>query len=79
MKSRMQLGDRVLVEPIGIDATIKRIIPVWRYGNTEPIKVYFDCGLGRTFDEVELMPLPANWPLAGLAQVQEPGRAGGEA
>jgi hypothetical protein len=58
MKARMQVGDHVLVEPLGVNATIKRIIPVWRYGETEPVKVYFDCGLGKTFDEFELMPLP---------------------
>jgi hypothetical protein len=54
----MQIGDHVLVEPLGINAIIKRIIPVWRYGETEPAKIYFDCGLGTTFDKSELMPLP---------------------
>jgi hypothetical protein len=39
MKARLQPGDRVLVEPFGVNATIKRIIPVWRYGKTEPVKV----------------------------------------
>jgi hypothetical protein len=70
MKARMQVGDRVLVEPVGVDATIKRIIPVWRYGNAEPVRVYFDCGLGRTFHDFELTPLPANSRVADSANPQ---------
>ena len=58
MKAHMQVGDRVLVEPVGVNATIKRLIPVWKFGKPEPVKIYFDCGLGRTFDETEfLLPL----------------------
>ena len=30
MKAHMQVGDRVLVEPVGVNATIKRLIPVWK-------------------------------------------------
>ena len=57
MKAYMQVGDRVLVKPVGVNATIKRLIPVWKFGKPEPVKIYFDCGLGRTFDETELLPL----------------------
>ena len=57
MKAHMQVGDRVLVEPVGVNATIKRLIPVWKFGKPEPVKIYLDCSLGRTFDETELLPL----------------------
>src|SRR6267142_849779 len=52
-QSHMQVGDRVLVEPVGVNATIKRLIPLWKFGKPEPVKIYFDCGLGRTFDKTE--------------------------
>ena len=36
MKAHMQVGDRVLVEPVGVNVTIKRLIPVWKFGKPEP-------------------------------------------
>jgi hypothetical protein len=56
-KAMMQVGDRVHVEPVGVNATIQAIVPLWNIGKREPEKVYYDCGLGRVFEEMELMPL----------------------
>ena len=56
MKAHMQVGDRVLVEPVGVKATKASHSP-WKFGKPEPVKIYFDCSLGRTFDETELLPL----------------------
>ena len=50
-------GSRTCAGPVGVNATIKRLIPVWKFGKPEPFKIYFDCGLGRTFDKTELLPL----------------------
>ncbi len=49
---------RVYVEPVGTWAVIDRINPVWVKGFDEPVKVTYDCGLGRDFTAEELTPEP---------------------
>ncbi len=49
---------RVYVEPVGTWATIERINPVWVKGFDEPVRVTYDCGLGRDFTAEELTPEP---------------------
>lgn len=58
-KAMMQVGDKVHVEPVGVNAAILAIVPLWEVGKQEPVKVFYDCGLGRVFEEMELMPLLA--------------------
>lgn len=57
MKATMQIGDRVHVEPVGVNAEISNIVPLWEVGQAEPAMIYYDCGLGRLFEEHELLPL----------------------
>ena len=49
---------RVYVEPVGTWAVIDRINPVWVKGFDEPVRVTYDCGLGRDFTAEELSPEP---------------------
>lgn len=45
---------RVYVEPVGTWAVIEVVKPVWVAGFDEPIRVTYDCGLGRDFRAEEL-------------------------
>ena len=47
---------RVYVEPVGTWAVIDKVNPVWIKGFDEPVRVSYDCGLGRDFAENELIP-----------------------
>ena len=49
---------RVYVDPVGTWAVIDRINPVWVKGFDEPVRVTYDCGLGRDFTAEELTPEP---------------------
>ncbi len=49
---------RVYVEPVGTWAVIDRLNPVWVKGFDEPVRVTYDCGLGRDFTAEELSPEP---------------------
>ncbi|MFT4089510.1 MAG: hypothetical protein QM645_02170 [Asticcacaulis sp.] len=46
---------RVYVEPVGTWAMIDRVNPVWAKGFDEPVRVTYDCGLGRDFRAEELV------------------------
>jgi len=46
---------RVYVEPVGTWAVIDRVNPVWAKGFDEPVRVTYDCGLGRDFRAEELV------------------------
>ncbi|HWU51159.1 MAG TPA: hypothetical protein VN042_14845 [Asticcacaulis sp.] len=46
---------RVYVEPVGTWAVIDRVNPVWVKGFSEPVRVTYDCGLGRDFAAEELI------------------------
>lgn len=45
---------QVYVKPVGTWAAIERVKPQWVKDMAEPLKVYYDCGLGRDFSESEL-------------------------
>jgi hypothetical protein len=45
---------QVFVKPVGTWAVIEKVKPQWVKDMAEPIKVYYDCGLGRDFSENEL-------------------------
>ena len=45
---------RVYVKPVGTWALIEQVKPQWVKGVEEPIRVYYDCGLGRDFITSEL-------------------------
>jgi hypothetical protein len=55
-KSLFNKGQRVFVKPVGAWATVERIMPQWVKGVEEPLKVFYDVGLGREFLGHELAP-----------------------
>jgi hypothetical protein len=55
-KATFHRHQRVFVEPVGTWAVIDKVNPVWVKGFDEPVKVTYDCGLGRDFAETELTP-----------------------
>lgn len=53
-KAVFHRNQRVYVEPVGTWAMIEQVKPVWVAGFEEPIRVTYDCGLGRDFRAEEL-------------------------
>lgn len=45
---------RVFVRPVGTWALIERVKPQWVKDVEEPVRIYYDCGLGRDFVTDEL-------------------------
>ncbi|MCC5982053.1 MAG: hypothetical protein JJU26_10085 [Oceanicaulis sp.] len=45
---------RVYVHPVGTWALIEKVKPQWVRDVEEPVKVFYDCGLGRDFQAHEL-------------------------
>ncbi|MCC5995047.1 MAG: hypothetical protein JJU18_01585 [Oceanicaulis sp.] len=45
---------RVFVRPVGTWALIERVKPQWVKDVEEPVRIYYDCGLGRDFTTDEL-------------------------
>lgn len=60
-KASFHKNQRVFVRPVGTWALIERVIPHWAKGLDEPIRIYYDVGLGREFAAEELQ---AEQPLA---------------
>ncbi|XSG81185.1 MAG: hypothetical protein ACPW61_08830 [Methyloligella sp. ZOD6] len=53
-KAKFHKSQRVFVKPVGTWAYIERVVPKWIRGCDEPIKISYDCGMGREFVEDEL-------------------------
>lgn len=53
-QAKFHKSQRVFVEPVGTWAHIERVVPQWVRDCAEPIKVLYDCGMGREFSEEEL-------------------------
>lgn len=53
-KALFSKGQRVFVKPVGTWATVEQIMPQWVKGVEEPLKVFYDLGLGREFQGHEL-------------------------
>lgn len=53
-KAAFHKHQRVFVKPVGTWAAIERVKPQWVKDVEEPVKIYYDCGLGRDFIEAEL-------------------------
>lgn len=53
-KANFNPGQRVFVRPVGTWAKIERVVPVWANGVPDPVRITYDCGLGRTFSGSEL-------------------------
>ena len=53
-KAQFHKHQRVYVKPVGTWALIEHVVPHWAKGLGEPIRVHYDCGLGREFAADEL-------------------------
>ena len=54
MKAQFHKNQRVYVKPVGTWALIERVVPHWAKGIDEPLRIYYDVGLGREFASDEL-------------------------
>jgi len=53
-KANFHKNQRVYVKPVGTWAIIEQVKPQWVRDVPEPVRVFYDCGLGRDFSEAEL-------------------------
>jgi hypothetical protein len=53
-KALYHKNQRVYVKPVGTWALVERVVPQWTKGLDEPIRVFYDVGLGREFGTEEL-------------------------
>ena len=53
-KAQFHKNQRVYVKPVGTWALIERVVPHWAKGLDEPLRVFYDVGLGREFGAEEL-------------------------
>ncbi len=53
-KAKFHKSQRVYVKPVGTWAYVEAVVPKWVKGCDEPIKVSYDCGMGREFAQEEL-------------------------
>jgi len=55
-KAQFHKNQRVYVKPVGTWALIERVVPHWAKGLEEPLRIFYDVGLGREFGADELQP-----------------------
>ena len=53
-KAQFHKNQRVYVKPVGTWALVEKICPQWAKGLDEPLRVFYDVGLGREFSGEEL-------------------------
>jgi hypothetical protein len=53
-KAQFHKNQRVYVRPVGTWALVERVVPHWAKGIEEPLRIYYDVGLGREFTAEEL-------------------------
>ena len=53
-RAQYHKNQRVYVKPVGTWALIERVVPQWTKGLDEPIRIFYDVGLGRDFAADEL-------------------------
>ncbi len=54
VKAVFHKHQRVFVKPVGTWAVVEQVKPQWVKDVSEPLKVHYDCGLGRDFAASEL-------------------------
>jgi hypothetical protein len=54
-KALFHKSQRVFVKPVGTWAVIESVVPHWVKDVDEPLRVSYDCGLGRVFQAHELV------------------------
>lgn len=53
-KAQFHKNQRVYVRPVGTWALVEKVLPQWTKGLDEPLRVFYDVGLGREFGADEL-------------------------
>jgi len=53
-KAQFHKNQRVYVKPVGTWALVERVMPQWAKGLDEPLRIFYDVGLGREFAAEEL-------------------------
>ena len=53
-KAQFHKNQRVYVKPVGTWALVELVLPQWTKGLDEPLRIYYDVGLGREFSADEL-------------------------
>jgi len=69
-KAQFHKNQRVYVRPVGTWALVERVVPHWAKGLEEPLRIYYDVGLGREFAAEELQseePVNETAPNGGQA------------
>ena len=64
-KAQFHKNQRVYVKTVGTWALVERVVPHWAKGLDEPLRIYYDVGLGREFAAEEMQ---AEQPLADNLQ-----------
>lgn len=60
-KAAFHKSQRVYVKPVGTWVLIERVVPHWVKDVDEPLRISYDCGLGRLFQAHELVSEEAAW------------------
>ena len=53
-KAKYHKAQRVFVKPVGTWAYVEAVVPKWVKGCEEPLKITYDCGMGREFAQEDL-------------------------
>jgi hypothetical protein len=64
-RAQFHKNQRVYVRPVGTWALIERVVPHWTKGLEEPIRIFYDLGLGREFGADELRAEASLSPMDG--------------
>ena len=68
-KAQFHRNQRVYVKPVGTWAVVEKILPQWTKGIDEPLRIYYEVGLGREFQADELQAdAPERTAVAGRAE-----------
>src|SRR5689334_10091803 len=68
-RAQFHKNQRVYVRPVGTWALVERVVPHWTKGLEEPLRIFYDVGLGREFGADELHA-EASEPQAGADEEQ---------
>lgn len=67
-KAAFHKNQKVFVKPVGTWAIVEAVLPQWVKGLEEPLKIYYDVGLGREFSASELIADKSGAPIDDLAE-----------
>lgn len=69
-KAQFHKNQRIYVKTVGTWALIERVVPQWTKGLEEPLRIFYDVGLGREFaaEELQAEQLPSEAARNGEAE-----------